>query len=1373
MTELSGYGLETLWEGSEFMLYRGRQPGNAAPVLLRAPLSGREMPANIRWLEQEYALADELDPAWAVRPLALTRHNGRTALLLEDPGGEPLARMLERPLELTRFLQIATALAAALGQAHQRGLIHKDIKPANVLVDAAGNVRLTAFGMASRLPRERQAPAPPEVIAGTFAYMAPEQTGRMNRSIDTRSDLYSLGVTLYEMLTGVLPFAAADPMEWIHCHIARRPTPPSERVSGVPAPVEAIVLKLLAKSAEDRYQTAAGLEADLRACLGAWERDGRIDPFPLADDDVPDRLVIPERLYGREAELRTLVAAFERVARDGATEFVLVSGRAGTGTSSLVHELPKELAAPSAFFAAGKFDQYKRDIPYATLAQALRDLVDQILGKSDAELSRWRADLLEALGPNGQLIVKLMPQLAHVIGEQPPVPDLSPQDEQARFQSVFRRFLSVFARPEHPLALFLDDLQWLDAATLDLIEHLVTHPDVRHLLLVGACRDNEVGPAHPLRQRLAAIRGAGGRVQEIPLAPLVPDDVERLLADALHAEPERVRPLAALVFEKTAGNPFFTTQFLLALAEDALLAFDAGKAAWIWDLPRIRARGFTANVADLMAAKLGRLPPATQKALGQLACLGNVAEAPVLALVHGETEDAMHAALWEAVRAGLVLRSDGTYAFLHDRIQEAAYELIPDAERAMAHLRIGRLLAARAAPEELEENVFEIVNQFDRGAALIATPAEREQVAALNLVAGRRAKAASAYASALQYLIAGRALLADDTWERQYRLAFDLELERAACEYLTGDLSSAEERLRALSARAKTIVDSGAATCLRLNLYANLNQSDSGIEVALDYLRRVDHGWPLHPTEDEIRQECDRLRQRLASGAIEALLDLPLMTDPDRRATMDVLTALASLALFSDGKLFRLVICRMAALSLEHGSSDGSCLAYAWFGGIVGTYLGDYQTGYRLGRVGVDLVEKRGLDRFSARVYLVFGAHVAHWTQPLAIGRGFLRRAVDAAEKAGDQICAAYCRLDLTTNLLAAGDPLRDVERQVGKALQFVRKLQFRLVGDVIATQLRLVRVLRGLTPDFDSKGAQVDAHGIETPPETNPRLANVWIRRLQACVHANAYASAAAAASQAAALLWRVPTQFELAEYHFHAALARAGYYDAAPAEERAGLLQALAEHQAQIASWAQQCPSTFANRAALVGAELARLEGRDLDAMRLYDEAVRSAREHGFVHNEALANEIAGRFYAAHGFATIAEAYLVHARSRYLQWGADGKVRQLDQAYPHLRPERAAQRSDVSIRTPVESLDLATVVKVSQAVSGEIDLSKLIHTLMVTALEHAGADRGLLILPRGGELRIEAEATTVRDQVEVRLRQAAVAPSDLPESALRYVSR
>jgi serine/threonine protein kinase len=711
--------LQILWGDGERLLFRGSRlgaEGQREPVLAVLHAADRPPPLALERLAHEYEVRDALDSAWAARPLEFVREGGRAMLVLEDPGGEPLARLLGKPMEIGVFLRLAIGVAAALGKAHQAGLVHKDQKPGNILVNCVdGAARLTGFGIATRLPRERQALAPPETIAGTLAYMAPEQTGRMNRSIDSRSDLYSLGVVFYEMLTGALPFTASDPMEWVHCHVARKPAPPRDQVETVPAAISKIVMKLLAKAAEERYQTAAGLERDLRRCLADWDCQRRIDDFPLSLNDTPDRLLIPETLYGRAREVAILLAGFERVVQGGASELVLVSGYSGIGKSAVVNELHKVLVPRGGLFASGKFDQYKRDIPYSTLAQAFQSLVRPLLARSDAELEALRGAFLEALEPNARLMTDLIPELKVIIGEQPPVPELEPRQTQSRFQLVFRRFIGVFARPEHPLALFFDDLQWLDAATLDLLEDLLTRSELQHLMLIGAYRDNEVDATHPLMRKLDAIRQAGAQVREIRLEPLARYDLGQLIADALHCESERSAPLAQLVQEKTAGNPFFMIQFLHALAEEGLLAFDLDAACWRWDLTRIHAKSYTDNVVDLMAGKLSRLTLETQQALQQMACLGNTAEMTMLSIVLQVTEEQIHAALWPAVRQELVERLEGSYKFVHDRVREAAYSLTPETLRAEVHLRIGRLLAAQTPLEEREGVIFEIVNQMNRG----------------------------------------------------------------------------------------------------------------------------------------------------------------------------------------------------------------------------------------------------------------------------------------------------------------------------------------------------------------------------------------------------------------------------------------------------------------------------------------------------------------------------------------------------------------------------------------------------------------------------------------------------------------------------------
>src|SRR5882724_6223630 len=1375
--------LTVLLEDGERVLCRGwRDDGDGDGTAVLAVLSASEHPAPafVDQLAHEYGLKDELDGRSAARPLALVREHGRTMLLLEDPGGGSLAPLLGRPMEMGRFLRFATGLSAALRHVHEHGLIHKDIKPANVLVDfATGQVWLTGFGIAAHLPRERQSPEPPELVAGTLAYMAPEQTGRMNRSIDARSDLYALGVTLYQMLTGSLPFTAADPMEWIHCHIARKPVPPRERLETVPATVSTLVLKLLAKTAEERYQTAAGLERDLRRCLAAWETQHRIDAFPLGQQDTSDRLLIPEKLYGREREIETLLAAFDHVVTSGRPELVTVSGYSGIGKSAVVNELHKALVPQRGLFASGKFDQYKRDIPYATLAQAFQSLIRSLLGKSDAELAGWRDALREALGPNGRLMIDVVPELKLLIGEQPPVQELSPQQAQGRLQLVFRRFLGVFARPEHPLALFLDDLQWLDAATLDMLADLLTQADVQQLLVIGAYRDNEVDSAHPLMRRLDTIRKEGAFVQEISLAPLAREDLGRLIADTLSCAPGDAAPLARLMQEKTGGNPFFAIQFISALAEEGLLRFDHDAARWRWELDRIHAKGYTDNVVDLMVGKLTRLPVETQAALQQLACLGNVAEITMLSTVLGKSNDKVRSDLWGAVRLELVERLDGSYKFVHDRVQEAAYSLIPERLRAEAHLRIGRLLAAHTRAEKREEAIFEIVNQLNRGAALITSRDEREQFAELNLLAGRRAKATTAYASALTYLAAGEALLPEDSWERRHELTFALALHRGECEFLTGALAEAEQRLAALSSRAANTVERATVACLRADLYTALDQSTRAIAVGLDYLQHLGIDWSPHPTEEEARREYERIWSQLGGRTIESLIELPLMSDPASLATLDVLAKIVPPAFYTDANLLALITCRAVNLSLERGNCDASCSAYEWLCMLAGPHFGDYRIAvYRFGQLGYDLVEGRGLTRFRARTYMDFGGSILPWTRHVRAGRDLVRRAFEAANKVGDLNYAAYCGNQLNTNLLAAGDPLAEAEREAEHGLAFAQKMRFGLVIDMITSQLGLIRTLRGLTPTFGCfDEEQFDEARIERRFSANPVLVFgecfYWIRKLQARFFAGDYASALEASSRAQRLLWSLGSQFETAEYQFYSALSQVASCDSAAAGERQKHLDALAAHHKQLQLWAANCPDNFENRAALVGAEIARIEGRELDAERLYEQAIRSARANGFIHNEALANELASRFYAARGFEKIARVYLQDSRYCYLRWGAEGKVRQLEQSHAQLREDPTPPPPTATIGPPGRYLDVETVVKASQALSSEIVLPTLIERLMRITVEHAGAERGLLILLRGDKPQIEAEAITGRDGVEVNVRQEGVTPSDLPQSALHYVVR
>ncbi len=1373
--------LQVLFNDGERTFCRewGEGPLGRYSILTMGPTAEQPAPACLDRLIHEFSLKDELDEAWALKPVELVRDGGQTTLILHDPGGEPLSRLLVAPMDIGEFLRLSIAIAEVLGRLHQRTLVHKDLKPAHILVNCDdGQARLTGFGLASRIPREKQAPEPLETIAGTLAYMAPEQTGRMNRSIDSRSDLYAFGVILYQMLTGSLPFTAVDAMEWVHCHIAKKPLAPSVRVETVPSALSSIVMKLLAKTAEERYQTVAGVEQDLRRCLSEWQSQRSINEFPLDEHGTSDRLLIAEKLYGREQEVETLVSAFARVVSKGVPELVLVSGYSGIGKSSVVNELHKVLVPPRGLFASGKFDQYKRDIPYSTLVQAFQGLVRALLGKTAADLASWRVRLLGALEPNARLMTDLIPELKLIIGEPAAVPELEPQQAQRRFMLVFQRFIGVFAQPEHPLALFLDDLQWLDIATLDLLESLLVQSDLRHLLLIGAYRDNEIDAIHPLTTKLQAIGNAGVRIDEIRLMPLTTGHVQQLVSEALHCLPEQIDTLAQLIHEKTAGNPFFVIQFLQALVEGELLSFNYRLGSWQWAPERIHAKGYTDNVVDLMVNKLTRLPLSTQQALQQLACLGNVAETAVLAMALNRSPEQVQRVLWEAVRQEMVERTAEGYNFAHDRIHEAAYSLLAAPQRAEAHLRIGRLLAAQMLPGQQEESIFEIVGQLNRGAALIDEQPEREQLAAFNLLAALRAKASTAYASALAYLAAGIELLAADRWTRQHELSFALELNRAECEFLTGQLIAADQRLAALMDQASTTVERGQITCLQMDVHLLLDRSDRAVAASLDYMRHVDIDLSAHPHDDEVRREYDQIWLRLGDRSIESLIDLPLMQDAASLVTLDVLGKLFAPALQSDANLASLTICKAVSLSLERGNCDASCVLYANVGRVAGRRFGDYQAGLRFGELGCELVEKRGLKRFEASTYLCFSIFVARWMKPVRECRELLQRAFVAANRVGDLAYGAYAGNALNSDLIFSGERLSDVQGEAERGLAYATKVRFGLVTDFISTQLALVRMLRGLTPNFgyfDSE--QFSERETEAHLCANPDLALAtcwyWIRKLQALYLAEDNDAALASAAKAQPLLWVASSFYEEAEYYFYAALAMAAAFEHASGDVREQYLADMVGHHLQLRTWAQQCPENFASQVALVDAEIARCQERVVDAEQLYEYAIDLAQKASFVHVEAVANELAARFYAGRGLQKVARVYMQDARYAYVRWGADGKVRQLEAKYAYLRPDIPAPGPTTTIAAAVEHLDLATVLKVAQAASGELVLEKLIDMVMRTAIEQAGAERGVLILSNDDELRIAAEATTSQDATQMMLRDVPVSASLLPGSILNQVLR
>ncbi len=1043
-----------------------------------------------------------------------------------------------------------------------------------------------------------------------------------------------------------------------------------------------------------------------------------------------------------------MLAAFERVRR-GATELVLVSGHSGIGKSALVDELHRAIAPKAVLVGRGKFDQYKRDIPYATLAESLQSLVRQILGESGTDLERWRTSLREAVGINGELIVNITPEMELVIGPQSPVAEVSTEEAKHRFQLLVQRVLAVFARPEHPLVLFFDDLQWADRATLELLRHILD-TGTSHLLLVGAFRENEVDAAHPLTRTVEDIRKSGAVVQSIVIGALPVAEVEQLLADFLRVAPTLVSQLARLVHDKTGGNPFFVIHFILALRDEGLLVFDATASTWSWDLARIIARTFPGDLAAFMVSTIGRLPNATQEALKVFACLGRAVDGPTLAKLSDRGLAEVDAALGHAVQAGLVVLDDNGYAFSHDRVTYASYALASDVERAEIHLRIGRFLAAQDSALR-EEQVFEVVEHYNRADVLITSKAERRQLAELNLLAATRAMDSIAFDSASTYLAAAARMFGEAAWEHEYPLMFSLALRHANCEYLTGHLSRAEDRLALLAGRAATRLDRCGVACLRAAVYNTSNQPAKAIAVCLEQLREFGITWHPQPSDAIVRAEYDLLESRIPDGSPESLATLPLMTDPDWRACMELLLALEPASIFSDRSLHDLAVLRMANLSIEHGLCEVSPLAFAELCLVLLSRIGARALGFRFGLLGLELVEREGLRRFGGRVLTFVGYHVTPWTAPISAAQVLIERALFISIESGDLTFRSYCLVHLVALAIAAGAPLDDIQREAEASLAFARKSNFELIIQCLVGLLSLIEGLRGAASTTSADEVRLQG------PEPGIGPCWYWIRQTQARVFAGDGPAAVRAFDKATPLMWTTPTFFEEADYHFYGALALASVGQLAP----------VFAHQELLVSWALTCPASFTSRVALVAAEIARLEGRVLDAELLYEQAIDAARSNGLVHEEALTHETAARFYEARGLRTTAQAFRLNARGCYERWGAFGKVRQLDRDHPGLS-------SAGVLPSPARQLDLTTVLEISKAVSTEIVLDRLVERIVAIAVEHVGAARGLLIFPtREQGLQVEAEALVGPQGVTVRLVRAPGLSSELPMSILQYVER
>ena len=1421
MLDLPQYTLsQKVYEGSETAVYRGHRDEDGVAVAVKVTRNDYPAARELARLRREFGVLQVIRHLPGVgKGIALEQYGRGLALVLEDLGSTSLHDVLRAgPLDVATTLTLAISLADTLDALHRLEVIHKDIKPHNIMVQAGpSSPRIVDFGIAARLAQETQKATSPGALEGTLTYLSPEQTGRMNRVVDRRTDLYSLGVTLYEMLTGALPFSGADPTEIIHGHIARVPTPPHERATGIPRGLSDVVLRLLAKTPEERYQSARGLKADLERCLAEWTGSGQIEPFPLARQDITGELRIPQKLYGREAEVEALLGAFER-ARGGAVELVLVSGYAGVGKSALVNEIHKPIARQGGYFVRGKFDQVSRSTPLAPVAQAFRELIRHILAEPPSALEAWKAKLLEAVAGSGKLLFDLIPELELVLGPQPEAPALGPTEARNRFGLLVQRFLRVFTTPEHPLALFLDDLQWADPASLQLLSGLLADPESKHLLLIGSYRDNEVDAAHPLLAALDQARKAGAELVTLALAPLGLDTTTAFLAEALRARAPDVAELAAIVFDKTQGNPFFLSQFLGALHDAHLLVFDFEAGAFTWDAERVRGAMVTDNVLDLMLGKLARLTPGTRRALLLAACIGHEFDLDALATIAELPRDRAAADLWEALREGLVVplgddyrfvdESAGAgagasagadfqiaYRFLHDRVREAAYSLIEQEKKEEVHLSIGRLLWARSGAIPRDEDLLEIVCHLNQSLRGITDPAEQAGLAALDLRAGKKVKAATAYQAAAGYFDAGAALLGDAGWESAYELCFALHVESVECAFLSEESEQTEARFEVILRRAKTDLERARIHNLRMVLYATRASFADAVNAGLSGLALLGVTMPEAPAERQAAfgVGLGTVAKNLGGRRIADLVDAEELASPTRRAAIQILCDLALPIFYVSPDLYGLVVLEQVNTSLEHGPSDISPMGYMAHGFMLAAMLGQPTEGYAFGALALALHERLPNAALNCKLNLVFAGYF-YLREPVREVVSLYERACKTALEAGDYFYLASASYYGLAVRFALGFQLDDVRAELAKAHAIAQRTRDITSAQVLLVVKQALANLQGQTrgrstlsdDSFDEESflatLSEKEHGIT--------LAFFHLFKLHLQYLHGDYAGAVASAAEAEPRSASIFGHYYATRIHFYACLAHLRLPPASTPEEEAQRGESIARHKARTAALAAVCPRNFQHELVLIEAEEARVAGKSTEALELYDRAITLAKANDFPHDEALANELAARVYLAVGKDKLARPYMTDAHLGYLAWGATAKAEDLVRDHGRLLPQITAGRLSTNTSgslpgitngfttmlngTSLGSLrEAALVVRAAQAIAGEIALPSVIRRLLKIVIENAGAQQGALLLSRDERLFVDATFSVNPDSIEVGPHAPLDASDNVAQSVALFVAR
>ncbi|MDZ7950748.1 AAA family ATPase [Nostoc sp. DedQUE09] len=1418
MIVLPGIAIQNkIYESDNSLVYRGIRDDGVGIIVKMLKLD-YPSPQELTRYRQEYKITRSLNLEGVVKAYSQQDYQRTLAIILEDFGGESLEQWMHKrpdifcPMPLSTFLDVAITVCYILGRIHAANIIHKDINPGNIVLNLdTGVVKIIDFGIATQFNRTNPTFKSPHVLEGTLAYLSPEQTGRMNRMLDYRTDFYSLGVTFYELLTGQLPFPTQDILELVHCHIAKPPIPVHELNATIPKAISGIILKLMAKNAEDRYQSAWGIKADLEHCAGQLAEMGQINAMSLGLQDVSEQFCIPQKLYGREEETKALLAAFDRVARKETfgkicqlesgrenaqfnVELMLVAGYAGVGKTALVQELYKPITAKHGYFISGKFDQFRRNIPYSAIVDALQKLVQQLLGEPDEQVQQWQERLLSALGSNGQIIIDVIPEVELIIGKQPPLPEVGATEAQNRFNRIFQNFVRVFCSKEHPLVIFLDDLQWIDSATLKLIELILLDEQTQDLFLIGAYRDNEVHPTHPLVLTLLELRNKGAVLQEITLAPLTLEPLSQLIAETLGRNIDTVRSLAQLVLRKTEGNPFFVGEFLRMLYSENLLIFNAKQLSWQWDIAQIQAQNITDNVVELLLIQLKKLPEETRQILRLAACVGAEFDLETLAIACEKSPKVISLDLLAAINAGLIqplseldenlLVQD--YKFLHDRVQQAAYALIDESHKQVVHLQIGRNLLEKTLPEQLSARLFEIVDHLNCGTELISEQSQRNEIAKLNLQAGQKALAATAYEAAFKYFNIGLKLLDAESWQREYDLTLVLHSEAAEAAYLSGHFDEMERLAEAVLNRAKTVLDTVKVYDSRIQAWMSWGAPKEALKTGLEVLQRLGISLVEAPSQLDVQAGLEETASRLAGREIEDLIDLPEMTEPVPLAAIYILVGIYSSAFISAPALMVLIICKIVNLSIAYGNAIWSPLGYVGYGMILCGVEQDFELGYRFGKLSLNLAKRSNNKRGNCKALMMVSIHIIPWKDHLKETFPGLAEGYQSGIESGEFESAGYCTLNVCYNSFFAGHELTQLEQQTA----IYRKATHQIRREIPATYLAMLQQtiinLRGQSenPSRLVGGLYDEEQALSwtIAAKDGTGLHFFYSNKLILCYLFGEYEQAAKTATLAEPYLSAATSLFSVALFHFYDSLIVLSLWTNASSSEKAPWLNRVNANQEKMQKWAEHAPMNFLHKYHLVKAEKARVLGQFLEAEEFYEQAIAGAAEHEFIQEEALAYELTAKHYLARGREKIAQTYMKEAHYCYDRWGATAKVKDLEKRYPQFfsQSSRAASTSipitAETITNPFNTaFDLAAVMKASQAISREIELKQLLRSLMQTLIENAGAQTGYLILEHSGEWSIEAacELNTDDNGCATQVLQSIPIADQLPESIIQYVIR